>query len=426
MRRSVWTPLVATALVLFLEPGDRSLLAASDYTVRAEDKLRIRVYQFPELSGEFTVSSAGRIFMPPIGEIPVAGLSTNDISGRISDHLIKGGYSQKPGTMVELLQSRPIFVLGDVQRPGEYAYRPGLTILQAISLAGGHFRFTDPGLLRLERDVVATRGELATLLKRVNYLVARRARVNAELEAQSEIVFPPELTQQATNPTIAQLLTEERSILTTNRDTLQRQVENLERSRVLYEREIEAITAQIEAGKRELESVQKEFDDVMSLRQQGLSSLPRQLALERTQAQLVSAQHGLQTLVLRARQNITELEQKISGLESERRVKLNAEMQQTRLELEESRSRIETTRKLIIEAEVTAPTMTARRGSRGHAKEYSFLIVRKQEGKATSLPADENTALEPGDVVKVEREDPSSYLLGAETTLTRPIFDNAH
>ena len=165
MRRSIWTPLIAIALTLLLDSGVPSLVAASDYTVRAGDKLKIRVYQFPELSGEFTVSSAGKIFMPPIGEIPVGGLSTNDVSARISDYLIKGGHSQKPGTIVELLQSLPIFVLGDVQRPGEYPYRPGLTILRAISLAGGHFRLNDPGLMRLERDAIAARGELATLVK---------------------------------------------------------------------------------------------------------------------------------------------------------------------------------------------------------------------------------------------------------------------
>jgi polysaccharide biosynthesis/export protein ExoF len=424
MRRSVWTPLIAVTLTLLLGWAVPSLVAASDYTVRAGDKLKIRVYQFPELSGEFTVSSVGKILMPPIGEIPVEGLSTNDVSAQISEYLIKGGHSQKAGTIVELLQSHPIFVLGDVQRPGEYPYRPGLTILRAISLAGGHFRFNDPGLMRLERDAIAVRSEQATLVKKVNYLLARRARLHAELEGHSEIAFPPELTQQAADPTIAQLLAEERNILSTNRETLRSQTEGLERSRALYEREIQTITAQIEAGKREFEAVRKEFAEISSLRQKGLSSWSRELTLERTQAQLMAAEQGLHALILRARQNIAQLEQRTSELQSERRVKLNAEMQQTRLELEESRNRIETTRKLMVEAEVTAPTMAVRRLSKGLAKEYSFLIVRTQDGKATSLPADENTQLEPGDVIKVDREEPPSHQLGAEIMPTRPIVEN--
>ena len=138
----------------------------------------------------------------------------------------------------------------------------------------------------------------------------------------------------------------------------------------------------------------------------------------------MAAEQGLHTLILRARQNIAQLEQRTSELQSERRVKLNAEMQQTRQELEESHSRIETTRKFMIEAEVTAPTMTVRRLSRGLGKEFSFLIVRTQDGKATSLPADENTPLEPGDVIKVDRDDPTSHQLGAEIMSTRPIVGN--
>jgi protein involved in polysaccharide export with SLBB domain len=425
MRRSIWSPLIATALTLLIQCGALNLAAASDYTVRVGDKLKIRVHQFPELSGEFTVSSAGSIFMPPIGEIPVGGLPTKDISAQVSDYLVKAGYSQRPGAIVELLQSPPVFILGEVQRPGEYPYRPGLTILRAISLAGGHFRLTDPGLMRLERDAIAARGELAVLGKKVNYLLARRARLLAELESQSEIQFPPELTQQASDPTIAQLQTEERNILSTNRETSRSQAEGLEKARVLYEGEIQAIKTQIEAGKRELESVRKEFAEISSLRQKGLASWARELTLERSQAQLMAAEQGLQTLILRARQNMAQLTQRVSELQSDRRMKLNAEMQQTRQELEESRSRIETTRKFMTEAEVTTPTMTVRRTSRGLAKEYSYLIVRTQDGKATNLPADENTPLEPGDVIKVDRDDPTSQQLGAGIMPTRPIGENA-
>jgi exopolysaccharide production protein ExoF len=398
--------------------------ASAEYRLAPGDRLAVVVIGQAELSGDFLIDGAGRILMPLVGSVSVGELTADEIQERLQSRLADG-VLVKPAVSVRISEYRPIFVMGDVQRPGEYPYRLGLTVLRAISLAGGHFRFSDPGLIRLERDALAARGELAALGKKVNYLLARRARVHAELEDQSEIVFPPELAQQASDPTIVPLLAEEHIILTTNRKTLRSQAEGLERSRALYEREIQAITAQIEAGKRELESVRKEFAEINSLRQKGLSSWSRELTLERTQAQLMAAEQGLHTLILRARQNIAQLEQRTSELQSERRVKLNAEMQQTRLELEESRSRIETTRKLMIEAEVTAPTMAVRRMSSGLGKEYSFLIVRTQDGKATSLPADENTALEPGDVIKVDRDDPASHQLGAEIMSTQPIVENA-
>ena len=397
--------------------------SGSSYRLGVGDRIKLTVYERDDISGELRVRPDGTVAVASLGSFVAIDKSLVALEQSIGRGLASLT-SRSPHLSIEVIEWRPIFVLGDVQRPGEYPYRPGLTILQAISLAGGHFRLNDPGLVRFERDAITARCELATLVKKVNYLLARRARVHAELEDQSEIVFPPELTQQASDPTIAQLLAQERNILSTNRETLRSQVEGFEKSRVLYEREIQAITTQIEAGKRELESVRKEFAEINSLRQKGLSSWSRELTLERTQAQLMAAEQGLVTLILRARQNIAQLEQRTSELQSERRVKLNGELQQTRLELEESRSRIETTRNLMIEAEITAPALTVRRKSRPLDKEYSFLIVRTQDGKATNLPADENTPLEPGDVIKVDRDDPTSRQLGAEIMSTRPIVEN--
>src|SRR5262245_929801 len=397
--------------------------SGSSYRLGVGDRIKLKVYERDDISGEFRVRPDGTVAVALLGSFVATDKSLEALEQSIGRGLASLT-SRSPDFSIEVIEWRPIFVLGEVQRPGEYPYRPGLTILRAISLAGGHFRLNDPGLIRFERDAITARGELATLVQKVNYLLARRARVHAELEDKSEIVFPPELTQKASDPIIAQLLAEERNILSTNRETLRSQFEGFEKSRVLYEREIQAITAQIEEGKRELESVRKEFAEINALRQKGLSSWSRELTLERTQAQLMAAEQGLVALILRARQNIAQLEQRTSELQSERRVKLNAELQQTRLELEESRSRIETTRKLMIEAEVTAPALTVRRKSRPLDKEYSFLIVRTQDGKATNLPADESTPLEPGDVIKVDRDDPTSHQMGAEIISIRPIVEN--
>src|SRR5262249_25305399 len=143
-----------------------AIAGAADYLVRAEDKLRIKIFQFPELTGEYTVSTRGTILIPPIGEVAVAGSSAIDISSQISQSFIKAGIPDKPGATVEVLESRPIYVVGDVQKPGEYSYRPGVTVVQAISLAGGWFRLNDPGLLRLDREAITIKGDMRHLVKR--------------------------------------------------------------------------------------------------------------------------------------------------------------------------------------------------------------------------------------------------------------------
>lgn len=397
----------ALGLVLILSTSfvDAKAIRSADYTIRADDKLKIQIYQYPDLSGEYIVSASGTISVGPIGELPVIGLSAQEIAARISDRFISAGLSDKPGTTVAVLQSRPIYVLGDVQRPGEYPYRTGMTVLQAISLSGGFYRVTDPGLLRLERDAITTRGDLRTHLRRYFHLIARRARLVAEMDLSSEVAFPAELTRQAKrDQALAQVMAEEQAFLQINIDALRRQLESLEKTRGLYEREIESISEQISANKKEAASVQRELNDVRALYGRGLATISRQSGLERTQAQIAVAEQGFQTLILRARQNITHVEQRIFDLQNERRGRLNAELQRTRLDLEEALNHIDTNRSLMVEVQFTAPILAA--NTEESAETRSFQIVRSENGKPVTLSAEEHMELQPGDVVKVQRTYP--------------------
>ena len=195
-RRSV----AITFLLLVLLAGG-TVRGMADYAVRADDKLRIKIFQYPELSGEYTVSTNGTITIAPIGEIPADGASTAQLGNLISDRFIRAGLSDKPGATVEILQSRPIYVMGDVQKPGEYPFRAGLTVLQAVSLAGGWLRFNDPGMMRLERDSITIRGDMRNLVAQYNHMVAERARLKAELAMKTDVVFPPRTDSSGEKPT---------------------------------------------------------------------------------------------------------------------------------------------------------------------------------------------------------------------------------
>lgn len=406
MKKSVLSNrLLGTAVFISFICAGAGGVPASDYKVRVDDKLKVQIYQYPELSGDYTVTSNGVISIAPIGEIPVAGMSAREISTLVSNRFIKAGLSDKPGTTVNVLQYRPIYVLGDVQKPGEYAYRPGVNILQAISLAGGYFRMSDPGLMRLERDAIHIKGDLRHLSDRYYYLVARRARLNAELELRGEASFPPELSRRGNDDlSVARIIDEERSLLNINVTSVKGQLESLENSRSLYEREIEAISRQIQAGRREADSVQRELNEVKGLYSRGLAPVSRKSGLERTQAQLEGAEQGYEMAILRAQQNIAQVDQKIFALQNERRAKINSELQKVRVELEETLGRIDTNRKLLVEAQFTTPVVAA---STGEATETrSFVVVRMKDNSAVSLRAEELFELQPGDVVKVQRSNP--------------------
>lgn len=107
------------------------------YRLGSGDQLRVLVFGEEQLTGEFRVDDQGRIAMPLIGSVEAAGRSPKELEGDIAASLTKGDYLKNPHVTVEVIAYRPIFVLGEVTKPGQYPYQPGMTFLTAVAVAGG-------------------------------------------------------------------------------------------------------------------------------------------------------------------------------------------------------------------------------------------------------------------------------------------------
>jgi polysaccharide export outer membrane protein len=137
--------LPAFALAGFLAgcaPG-ANLAALPDYTPGAYklgggDQLRIITFGNDQLTGQFRVDDQGTIAMPLIGNVQASGLTPSELAGQLSDTLKQQKFLKDPSVSVEVLAYRPIFVLGEVSKPGQYAYQPGMTVLTAVAVAGGY------------------------------------------------------------------------------------------------------------------------------------------------------------------------------------------------------------------------------------------------------------------------------------------------
>jgi protein involved in polysaccharide export with SLBB domain len=108
----------------------------ADYTLGAADKVRILVYNEPNLSGEFLVNSNGMISMPLIGDVVALNRSTTQIRTEIEERLA-AGYLRAPQVSIDVLTFRPFYILGEVNKPGDYPYSAGLTVLKAVATANG-------------------------------------------------------------------------------------------------------------------------------------------------------------------------------------------------------------------------------------------------------------------------------------------------
>lgn len=109
----------------------------SEYRTGSGDKLRITVFGHDDLSGDFLVDGSGYIALPLIGKIKAGDRTSREIELAIIGKL-EPDYLKNPRVGVEILNYRPFYILGEVQNPGSYPYVDGMTVINAIALAGGY------------------------------------------------------------------------------------------------------------------------------------------------------------------------------------------------------------------------------------------------------------------------------------------------
>jgi protein involved in polysaccharide export with SLBB domain len=111
-------------------------VVARPYRLGPADKLRIITYNEPSLTGEFVVGGGGGVALPLAGEVAAAGLTTGELA-RAIEAALRNGYLTDPKVSVEVLTYRPFYILGEVNKPGEYPFVNGLTVLNAVATAQG-------------------------------------------------------------------------------------------------------------------------------------------------------------------------------------------------------------------------------------------------------------------------------------------------
>lgn len=128
--RAAWVCLLAWMIVAGFAQAD-------DYTLDTGDVLKVTVLRHEQFSGEFAVPPSGRVVFPGVGEVPVRGLTLNQLSSILRERLSQR--LRNPEVFVSLKQARPllVFVEGQVNRPGAYPIQPGWRVAEAIAAAEG-------------------------------------------------------------------------------------------------------------------------------------------------------------------------------------------------------------------------------------------------------------------------------------------------
>jgi polysaccharide export outer membrane protein len=111
---------------------------ATPYRLGAQDELRVTVLGLDSATNTYRVSDTGVISVPMLGSIPVAGMTVADVQQAIETGLRTRQIVLDPKVSAQVQTYRPFFILGEVQRPGQYAYVPGMSVISAVSVAGGY------------------------------------------------------------------------------------------------------------------------------------------------------------------------------------------------------------------------------------------------------------------------------------------------
>ncbi len=398
-----------------------------DYRLGPDDRLRVKVsewrpvssdtFEWTALNGEFTINSVGILSMPIIGAIRAENATTVEIAAMIAERLKAiAGLIRSPNAAVEIAQYRPFYILGTVEKPGEYAYRPGLSVIQAISIAGGFFR-SDSNASRFEREAILAESEIRFMEAQRLALLLRRDRLLSELRKADKVSFSDEVVRHLDASAARQGMEEEAMLFASRQLAINSQRDLLFQAKTLLEGELKTLGAKTVTQQKQNDLVRKELDNINALMSKGLAVNPRQLAVEQNLAQIESQGLDLVLAIARTKQEISRTERNLADLKNQRETDLNKELRETQVSLQQVTDRANSQRMLLYDSRVLAPRLQSQQSS--ESAKLSYSIVRRQDGLVREIAVDQTAPVRPGDIVKIERA-PLAMLRQSSETAADP------
>ena len=179
--------LVNIAVFSWTKPAIAQTKAPS-YLIGPNDLLNIFVWKEPELSQDITVMHDGRITFPLIGEVMAKGKTATELKDAITEKLRAYITAPEVTVIVRESRSRRIYTVGKVNLPGPYPLEPGMTVIQAISAAGGFAEWADTKNILIIRNENGKKVQLRYNHK--EFMSGENLNQNIMLKPNDTIVVP--------------------------------------------------------------------------------------------------------------------------------------------------------------------------------------------------------------------------------------------
>ena len=163
--------------------------ALGNYRLAPGDRIFLVVFDEPQLSGEFYVDGGGDVLLPLAGSVKLTGLTLAEAQELIQKQFANGVLVH-PAVSVRIKEYRPIFVTGDVKKPGSYRFMFGESVKAAIATAGGEGAATERLPTITASDFISAEERVRQLEEEYVSLLVRKARLEAQRDDRGNFVMP--------------------------------------------------------------------------------------------------------------------------------------------------------------------------------------------------------------------------------------------
>jgi len=380
---------------------------AAENKIDVGDVIEILVTRVPELQRRVLVKSDGTISFPLLGNLRVAGLSASELEAHIQAGLATKIFRQRTpdgrenALVIEpdevtavVVQYRPIYVNGDVSKPGEQPFRPFMNVRQAIALSGGY----DILRLRMENPLLLSadlRGEYESLWTEFAKERARVSRINAEL-GEKEALDQSLLTDVPLPPARkAEIVRVEAEYLRTVQADYEREKAFLRHSIEQGDEQIKVLSEQNTKEEQGVQADIEELQRINALFSKG--SLPSPRVTDARRALLLSSTRKLQTTAqwMQVKKQQDDIARQLERFDDQRRIKFLQDLQDARTRLGQIRAKLQSVGEKLLYTAARSQVM------QGNEFKQELTVIRKGSGAAEHLIVDQDFELEPGDVVEV-------------------------
>ena len=406
---------VSAALICSTAP------AKAEYRLHAGDVIEISVAGLPDLKQRVPVQMDGTISYPLLGTIAVSGMPPAKMQAEVQAVLATKVFNQRTSDGHEnavaitpesvtatVVEYGPIYIDGDVSKPGALPYRPLMTVRQAVALSGGydviHLR-NDPVL-----EAADSRAEYASLWTEFAKQQAQVWRLQQELGEQATLDEKKLLDLPIARSTANAIVKIEAETLKTHEDDKQAEMTFLQRGISQADQEIQVLSDQRKAEEAGAQADADDFARVQDLFNRGNAAALR--VSDARRAMLLSETRKLQTMaqLMQTQRQRDDLDRQVARLDSKRRSDLLEQLQDATVALSKIRLKLQSTGEKLQYTALSKSQLVQNLGNK-----LAITVVRRDMKGTSKLTADQDFELQPGDVIEVALRDDSNAAPGEST-----------